>query len=147
MCRLWKMELFKYMKVFQATMAHVARCRHHTVATRHLQAHLGTSLTKTLSWCPVLACFAKIIQPTFATLQQRTTFISNKALLIVYWLAVAPSLSTCFPSAATPTLPLSVSPFHFACYTYLPPPYQPPWAPFQSITPSRPATQCPQPRR
>jgi hypothetical protein len=49
-CRLnlWRMELFKYMKVCQAAMAHVARCRHHTVATRHLQAHLGTSLTEYL---------------------------------------------------------------------------------------------------
>ena len=34
-CRLnlWRMELFKYMKVGQAA---VARCRHHTVATRRL---------------------------------------------------------------------------------------------------------------
>ena len=30
---LWRMELFKYMKVCQAA---VARCRHHTVATRRL---------------------------------------------------------------------------------------------------------------
>jgi hypothetical protein len=39
------MELFEYMKACQAAVAHVARCRHHTVTTRHLQAHLGTSLT------------------------------------------------------------------------------------------------------
>jgi hypothetical protein len=34
-CRLnlWRMELFKYMKACQAA---VARCRHHTVATRRL---------------------------------------------------------------------------------------------------------------
>ena len=46
-CRLniWRMELFKYMKVCQAAVAHVTRCRHHIVATRHLQAHLCTSLT------------------------------------------------------------------------------------------------------
>jgi hypothetical protein len=52
---------------------------------------------------------------------------------------VAPSLSTRLPSAATPTpasytcccsLLLSVSPFHFACYAYVPPSYQPPWTPF-----------------
>jgi hypothetical protein len=43
---LWRMELFKYMKVYQAAVAHVARCRHRTVATRHLQAHLGISLTE-----------------------------------------------------------------------------------------------------
>jgi hypothetical protein len=47
-CRLnlWRMELFKYMKVCRAAVAHIARCRHHTVATRHPQAHLGTSLTQ-----------------------------------------------------------------------------------------------------
>jgi hypothetical protein len=33
-------------------MSHVARCRHHTVATRHLQAHLGTSLTSSHDGTP-----------------------------------------------------------------------------------------------
>src|SRR3954447_14410376 len=49
---------------------------------------------------PVLARFA-IIQPTFATLQQQTTFTFQQSSSylphIVYWLAVVPSLSTYFP--------------------------------------------------
>jgi hypothetical protein len=61
-----------------------------------------------------------------------------------------PASYTCFLRLLpTPTtyacwcsLLLSVSPFHFACYAYLPPSYQPPW-----ITPSRPARQSPQSRR
>jgi hypothetical protein len=66
---------------------------------------------------------------------------------IVYWLAVAPSLSTHLSSATTPTpasyacwcsLLLSVSPFHFSCYAYLPPSCPSPWTP---------ARKSPQPNR
>src|SRR5207248_3067259 len=73
--------------------------------------------------------------PTKLFIFKPTTFISSRRLFlsphIVYWLAVAPALSTRLPSAATPTpASYAASPFH-----------QPPW-----ITPSSPAWQSSQPR-
>jgi hypothetical protein len=51
----------RYMKVCQAAVAYVARCRHHTVVTRHPQAHLGTSLTRsdgaTLMVLHLISCY------------------------------------------------------------------------------------------
>ena len=97
-------------------------------ALTHLQQTFSTFHPKKL--------FHRSSSPTklFITLHSNKalhhSFISNETflILIVYWLAVAPSLSTPLSPAATPTpasyvcwcsLLLSVSPFYFACYAVL----------------------------